>query len=137
MRVIIRNVSSKISSKKERIALNKKLDYLNGYKRECVLAPLFKMLEASFDLFVPLVMADIVNVGIAAHDFHYILMRCGILLLLAIIGGINWGIYGIWGFNAVGWLLGGSSSIWSRIVFTVVGAAALCGIPGLFSDEAE
>ena len=60
-----------------------------------------------------------------------------VLLLLAIIGGINWGIYGIWGFNAVGWLLGGSSSIWSRIVFTVVGAAALCGIPGLFSDEAE
>ena len=86
MRVIIRNVSSKISSKKERIALNKMLDYLNGYKRECVLAPLFKMLEATFDLFVPLVMADIVNVGIAAHDFHYILMRCGILLLLAIIG---------------------------------------------------
>ena len=86
MRVIIRNVSSKISSKKERIALNKMLNYLNGYKRECVLAPLFKMLEASFDLFVPLVMADIVNVGIAAHDFHYILMRCGILLLLAIIG---------------------------------------------------
>jgi len=66
--------------------LNKMLDYLNGYKRECVLAPLFKMLEATFDLFVPLVMADIVNVGIAAHDFHYILMRCGILLLLAIIG---------------------------------------------------
>ena len=53
MRVIIRNVSSKISSKKERIALNKMLNYLNGYKRECVLAPLFKMLEASFDLFVP------------------------------------------------------------------------------------
>ena len=86
MRVIIRNVSSKISSKKEHIALNKMLNYLNGYKRECVLAPLFKMLEATFDLFVPLVMADIVNVGIAAHDFHYILMRCGILLLLAIIG---------------------------------------------------
>ena len=66
--------------------MNKMLNYLNGYKRECVLAPLFKMLEATFDLFVPLVMADIVNVGIAAHDFHYILMRCGILLLLAIIG---------------------------------------------------
>ena len=40
------------------------LDYLNGYKRECVLAPLFKMLEATFDLFVPLVMADIVNVAL-------------------------------------------------------------------------
>ena len=62
------------------------LGYLSGYKRESILAPLFKMLEATFDLFVPLVMADIVNVGIAAHDFHYILVRCGILLLLAMIG---------------------------------------------------
>ena len=66
--------------------MNKMLTHLNGYKREAVLAPLFKMLEATFDLFVPLVMADIVNVGIAAHDFHYILVRCGILLLLAIVG---------------------------------------------------
>ena len=62
------------------------LHYLSGYKRESVLAPLFKMLEATFDLFVPLVMADIVNVGIAAHDFRYILVRCGILLLLAFVG---------------------------------------------------
>ena len=62
------------------------LRYLSGYKRESVLAPLFKMLEATFDLFVPLVMADIVNVGIAAHDFRYILVRCGILLLLALVG---------------------------------------------------
>ena len=44
-------------------ALNKMLRYLSDYKRESVLAPLFKMLEATFDLFVPLVMADIVNVG--------------------------------------------------------------------------
>ena len=43
------------------------LGYLRNYKRESVLAPLFKMLEATFDLFVPLVMADIVNVGIAAQ----------------------------------------------------------------------
>ena len=43
--------------------MNKMLTHLNGYKREAVLAPLFKMLEATFDLFVPLVMADIVNVG--------------------------------------------------------------------------
>ena len=66
--------------------MNKMLGYLKGYKRESVLAPLFKMLEATFDLFVPLVMADIVNVGIAAHDFHYILLRCGLLLVLAAIG---------------------------------------------------
>ena len=62
------------------------LVHLKDYKKESVLAPLFKMLEASFELFVPLVMADIVNVGIAAHDFHYILVRCGILLLLAVVG---------------------------------------------------
>ena len=66
--------------------MNRMLGYLKGYKRESVLAPLFKMLEATFDLFVPLVMADIVNVGIAAHDLHYILVRCGLLLLLAFVG---------------------------------------------------
>ena len=68
--------------------MNRMLGYLKGYERESVLAPLFKMLEATFDLFVPLVMADIVNVGIAAHDLHYILVRCGLLLLLAFIGGL-------------------------------------------------
>lgn len=62
------------------------LSHINGYKRESVLAPLFKMLEATFDLFVPLVMADIVNVGIAARDMHYILVRCALLLVLAMIG---------------------------------------------------
>ena len=50
-----------------------------------------------------------------------------ILLLLAIIGGI----YGIWGFNAVGWLLGGSLSWLSRTVFILVGLASLCLIPSL------
>ena len=59
--------------------MNKMLRYLSDYKRESVLAPLFKMLEATFDLFVPLVMADIVNVGIAAHDFHYILVRLSLI----------------------------------------------------------
>ena len=57
------------------------LRYLSDYKRESVLAPLFKMLEATVDLFVPLVMADIVNVGIAAHDFTYFLVRCATGLL--------------------------------------------------------
>ena len=54
-----------------------------------------------------------------------------ILLLLAIIGGINWGIYGVWGFNAVGWLLGGSLSWLSRTVFILVGLASLCLILSL------
>ena len=44
---------------------------------------------------------------------------------------INWGIYGIWGFNAVGWLLGGSLSWLSRTVFILVGLASLCLIPSL------
>lgn len=52
-----------------------------------------------------------------------------VLLLLAIIGGINWGIYGIWGFNAVGWLLGGSMSWLSRTVFIVVGASGTLPYP--------
>ena len=52
-----------------------------------------------------------------------------VLLLLSIVGGINWGIYGIWGFNAVGWLLGGSMSWLSRTVFIIVGLSSLC-LPG-------
>lgn len=56
-------------------------------------------------------------------------------LILMIIGGINWGLVGLFQFDFVGWLLGGSASIWSRIVFTLVGVAAICGIPGLFTDE--
>ena len=51
------------------------------------------------------------------------------------VGGINWGLVGLFQFDFVGWLLGGSASIWSRIVFTLVGVAAVCGIPGLFTDE--
>lgn len=66
--------------------MNRMFSYLNGYKKESVIAPLFKMLEACFDLLVPLVMADIVNVGIASGDAGYILARCGLLLLLAMVG---------------------------------------------------
>lgn len=59
-----------------------------------------------------------------------------LLLLLAIVGGINWGIYGIWGFNVVGWLTGGSLNWLARTIFIVVGVAALCLVPSLFmSDE--
>ena len=58
-----------------------------------------------------------------------------IALTLLVIGGINWGLIGLFSFDAVAWLLGGSASIWSRIVFTLVGVAAVCGIPGLFTDE--
>ena len=57
-----------------------------------------------------------------------------ILLVLLIVGGLNWGIYGIWGLNAVGWLLGGSLSWLARAVFIVVGVAALALIPALFAQ---
>ncbi len=53
-----------------------------------------------------------------------------ICLILMIIGGINWGLVGLFQFDLVGWLLGGSTSVWSRIVFTVVGAAAHLRHPG-------
>lgn len=59
---------------------------LRRYTKESILAPLFKMLEALLDLIVPLVMADIIDHGIAAGDIHYILTRCGVLVLLAIVG---------------------------------------------------
>lgn len=62
------------------------LKQLKQYKKESILAPLFKMLEALFDLFVPIVVADIINVGIGNQDNRYILQRCGILVLLAVIG---------------------------------------------------
>ncbi len=62
------------------------LNNLKRYRKESILAPLFKMLEAFFDLFVPLVVADIINVGIKNQDNGYILTRCGILVLLAIVG---------------------------------------------------
>ncbi len=62
------------------------LVYLKGYKKECVLAPLFKMLEASFELIVPLVIAAIVDIGIGNRDKTYIVMMCGILIGLGVIG---------------------------------------------------
>ena len=62
------------------------LKYLKDYKKETVLAPLFKMLEASFELFVPLVMAAMIDTGIANGDKGYILKMGAILVLLAVVG---------------------------------------------------
>ncbi len=62
------------------------LKYLKDYKKETILAPLFKMLEASFELFVPLVMAAIIDAGISNGDKGYILQMGGILIALAVIG---------------------------------------------------
>ncbi len=62
------------------------LIYLKDYKKETILAPLFKMLEASFELFVPLVMAAVIDVGIAQSDRPYIVKMCLVLIALGIIG---------------------------------------------------
>jgi ABC-type multidrug transport system fused ATPase/permease subunit len=60
--------------------------FLKGYEKETILAPLFKMLEAFFDLLVPLVVADIIDVGIAGANRNYIVSRVLILVLLAAAG---------------------------------------------------
>ncbi len=62
------------------------LKYFKDYKLESILGPLFKLLEASFELFVPLVMAQIIDTGIKSRDMGYILGRGGILVLLGIVG---------------------------------------------------
>lgn len=62
------------------------LIYLRDYKKESVIAPAFKMLEALFDLFVPLVVASIINNGIANGDRTYVCRMCGVLILLAVVG---------------------------------------------------
>lgn len=60
--------------------------YLKPYRKECICAPLFKMLEATFELFVPLVIAAIIDTGIAAHDTGYIIRMCLVLVALGLIG---------------------------------------------------
>ena len=62
------------------------LKYLKDYKKESILAPVFKMLEASFELFVPLVMAAIIDTGFANHDKGYIFRMGGVLVALGLIG---------------------------------------------------
>lgn len=65
------------------------LKYLEKLRKECILAPLFKMLEAIFELFVPLVVSAIIDKGIACNDVTFILKCCGMLILLAIIGLVS------------------------------------------------
>ena len=71
---------------REYCILKELFEHLKKYRKESMLAPLFKMIEALFDLFVPLVVADIINVGIMTEDKQYVYSRCGLLVLLAVIG---------------------------------------------------
>lgn len=66
--------------------MKKLLRFLKDYRKECVISPLFKLLEATFELFVPLVMAAIIDTGIANGDRGYILKMFALLILLAVVG---------------------------------------------------
>jgi len=66
--------------------MTKLFKYMRGYVKETILAPAFKLLEASFELFVPLVIAQIIDYGIESRDLGYILSRCIILVILSLVG---------------------------------------------------
>lgn len=60
-----------------------------------------------------------------------------IALILTIVGGINWGLIGIFQFDLVAWIFGGQSAIISRIIYTVIALAAVWCISLLFSTRVE
>ena len=66
--------------------MKKLLKYLKGYEKECVLGPLFKLLEATFELLVPLVVASIVDKGIGSGDRGYIVKMCALMIGLGVVG---------------------------------------------------
>ena len=66
--------------------MKKLLVYLKHYKKETVLAPMFKLLEASFELMIPLVVAAIVDTGIGQGDLNYVYKMGGIMILLGVVG---------------------------------------------------
>lgn len=66
--------------------MRKLLRFMNGYRKECIISPLFKMLEACFELFVPLVVAKIIDVGIENKNKPYVVKMCLLMALLGTIG---------------------------------------------------
>ena len=66
--------------------MKKLLKYMRGYGKQCVLGPLFKLLEATFELFIPLVVAAIVDTGIGNGDSGYIFKMCLVMIALGVIG---------------------------------------------------
>ncbi len=66
--------------------MKKLLKYMKGFEKQCILGPLFKLLEATFELLIPLVVASIVDTGIAAGDKGYIVKMCLVMVVLGIIG---------------------------------------------------
>lgn len=65
------------------------LRYMKGYGKQCVLGPLFKLLEASFELMIPLVVAAIVDTGIARGDTGYIIKMCVVMVALGVVGLVS------------------------------------------------
>ena len=66
--------------------MNKLLKYMTGFGKECALGPLFKLLEASFELLIPLVVAGIVDNGIGNGDGTYVIKMCAVMVMLGIVG---------------------------------------------------
>ena len=66
--------------------MKKLLPFLKGYYKESILAPLFKMLEAIFELLVPLAVAQIIDVGIKQNDKSTVYAMCGVMVALGVIG---------------------------------------------------
>ena len=75
-----------MKQKKEGGSVKPLLPYLREYKKESILGPAFKLLEASLELIVPLIVARITDEGIRTGDTGYILRQCGLLLLLGLLG---------------------------------------------------
>lgn len=69
--------------------MKKVFGYLRPYVKQCILAPLFKMLEATFELLVPLVVASIIDKGIGGNNLSYVYTMCGVLVLLAFVGYVS------------------------------------------------
>lgn len=69
--------------------MKKLLKYMRGFEKECVLGPLFKLLEATFELLIPLVVASIVDTGIENGDQGYIVKMCLVMVLLGVVGLVS------------------------------------------------
>jgi len=69
--------------------MKKGLVYLKGYYKEAILAPLFKMLEALFELMVPLAVKQIIDVGMVGGDTKTIFSMCGAMIALGVVGLVS------------------------------------------------
>ncbi len=83
---MISKISGNIGTVYEVGNMNRLLVYLKNYKKELIFGPFFKLLEAIFELIVPVVMADIIDKGIGGNDSAYILKMSGVIVILGVCG---------------------------------------------------